>query len=48
MAVKRTGEVFWASDIQGTYNVGSKKSKRERYLAKKAEAKERKNANSND
>ena len=48
MAVKRTGEVFWASDIQGTYNVGSKKSKRERYLAKKAEAKERKNENGSD
>jgi hypothetical protein len=46
--MKRKVELFWDSEIQGTYNVGSKKEKRERYLAKKAEAKERKNANSND
>ena len=33
---------------RGTYNVGKKKAKRERYLEKKREAKERRNENSNN
>ena len=46
--MKRKVELFWNSDIQGTYNVGSKKAKRERYLEKKREAKEKRNETRND
>ena len=40
--------LFWDSANEGTYNVGRTKVKRERYLEKKREAKERRNENSNN
>ena len=39
---------FWDSANEGTYNVGRTKVKRERYLEKKREAKERRNETRND
>ena len=46
--VKSQAFLFWDSDNEGTYNVGRTKVKRERYLEKKREAKERRNENSNN
>ena len=40
--------LFWDSYNEGTYDVGRTKAKRERYLEKKLEAKERKNENGDD
>ena len=40
--------LFWDSYNEGTYDVGRTKTKRERYLEKKLEAKERKNENGDD
>ena len=40
--------LFWDSYNEGTYDVGRTKVKRERYLEKKLEAKERKNENGDD
>ena len=40
--------LFWDSYNEGTYNEGKTKVKRERYLEKKREAKERRNENSNN
>jgi len=40
--------LFWDSYNEGTYNVGRTKAKRERYLEKKLEAKERKYENGDD
>ena len=37
--------LFWDSYNEGTYDVGRTKAKRERYLEKKLEAKERKYEN---
>ena len=37
--------LFWDSYNEGTYDVGRTKAKREWYLEKKLEAKERKNEN---
>ena len=46
--VKSQAFLFWDSFNEGTYNVGRTKIKRERYLEKKREAKERRNENSNN
>ena len=40
--------LFWDSSTEGTYNEGRTKSKRERYLVKKAESKERRDAKSSN
>ena len=40
--------LFWDSYNEGTYDVVRTKAKRERYLEKKLEAKERKNENGDD
>ena len=46
--VKSQAFLFWDSANEGTYNVGRTKVKRERYLEKKREAKERRNEKSNN
>jgi len=40
--------LFWDTDNEGTYDVGRTKAKRERYLEKKREAKEKRNETRND
>ena len=45
--LRREIVMFWDSYNEGTYDVGRTKAKRERYLEKKLEAKERKFENGN-
>ena len=40
--------LFWDSYNEGTYDVGRTKAKRERYLEKKREAKEKRNETRNN